>query len=233
VTFPLTTEAPRGRRLDLPGVLVAAAAAVISYGVAITLLLVVPTDGAVAGVAQYLVSGLAPLVAVAIVYAVRVRGLDALGFRRIAPRWVLISIACGLGVIVLNIAVAAIVVTLTGPPGDVQADYRSAATAGPVFLVLTLLVGAVLTPIGEEALFRGVVANWLLRFGAPLAVPVSAAVFALVHGINYILPIAFVVGVVAALLFRATKSIWPGVIVHGVNNAYSVIAPVIFAGAMA
>ena len=39
---------------------------------------------------------------------------------------------------------------------------------------------------------------------------------------------AFVIGLITALLFRATGSIWPGVIVHAVNNSYSVLADVLF-----
>lgn len=218
-------ERPRGRPLDLPAVLIALGAAVLSYGVAVTLLIVVPLEPETAGLAQYLVSGLAPLVAVAILVVVRVRGLGALGVRRIPVRWVLISIGCGVLAIVLSIAASVILILVTGPPsGDLQADYAAASRGGPLLLVLTLLAGAVLTPIGEELLFRGVVTNWLLRFGPWVAVPVGAAVFAPAHGINYVLPVAFVIGIITGLLFHATRSIWPGVIVHVVNNGYSIVA---------
>jgi uncharacterized protein len=221
-TFPTTGT---GRRLDLPAVLIAIAAAAISYGVAITLLIVAgPDDPGVAGVSQYLVSGLAPIVAVAVVYAVRVRGLAELGIRRVRARWLLIAAAAGVGAILLNILAAFVIFSLTGPPSDIQADYQAASAGGPLLLVLSLVAGAMLTPLGEELLFRGVLANWLLRFGPWLAVPLSSAIFAVAHGINYILPIAFIVGVVAVLLFRATGSIWPGVVVHAVNNGYSVLA---------
>ena len=57
-----------------------------------------------------------------------------------------------------------------------------------------------LTPIGEEFLFRGVLYTALARYGPWVAVLVSSAIFAMAHGFNYILPVAFVVGVVAALL---------------------------------
>jgi hypothetical protein len=52
------------------------------------------------------------------------------------------------------------------------------------------------------------------------------------HGINYILPVAFVVGGVAALLLRKTGSVWPGVIVHATNNAYSIVVPAAPRGAV-
>jgi hypothetical protein len=45
-----------------------------------------------------------------------------------------------------------------------------------------------LTPLGEEAVFRGVLLNFLGRWGSWVAVPLSAAIFALAHGINNVLP---------------------------------------------
>lgn len=227
MTAPTTTSPLRP---DLRTLLVAIGAAVVSYGVAVTLLIATRTDSATAGVAQYLVSGLAPAVAVGIAFLVGARDPAALGLRRIPPRWILVSVACGIGAVALTIAVTVVTVVLTGPPSDLQRDYGAAASGGPLLLALTLLAGAVLTPIGEELLFRGVIANWLMRFGAWIAVPLSAMVFALAHGIDYVLPVAFVIGVVAALLLRATGSIWPGVIVHAVNNGYAIVAAAVVAG---
>jgi uncharacterized protein len=221
VTFDPTS---RTRPIDFATVAIAIGAALISYGVAITLLIVLRTDSATAGVSQYLVSGLAPLVAVAIVYVVRVRDLAALGFRKIAPRWILISLAAGVGAVLLSILATIVTVAVSGPPSDLQADYQAASSAGPLMVALALFAGAVLTPLGEELFFRGVITNWLLRFGGWVAIPVGAAIFAVSHGINYITVVAFVVGVIAGLLFRATGSIWPSVIVHAVNNAYAVLA---------
>ena len=221
----------RARPIDSMTVAIIAGSAAISYGVAVTLLLVTRVDSATAGVAQYLVSGLAPIVAVAIVYVVRVRDARALGIRGVTWRWIGIAVGAGIGTIILNILVAMVVVLLTGPPSGVQADYASAYAGGPAVWALAFLAGAVLTPLGEELLFRGVLANWLLRYGGWIAVPVSAAVFAVSHGITYILPVAFVVGVVTALLFRATASIWPGVIVHAIYNGYVILAGALAASA--
>jgi membrane protease YdiL (CAAX protease family) len=48
---------------------------------------------------------------------------------------------------------------------------------------------------------------------------VSALVFAVAHGISIVLPAAFVLGVVNAVMLRRSGSVWPGVIAHAVNNA--------------
>lgn len=224
----LDTLDGRRSRIGWPELGIAALAAAVLYGLGIALILSVP-DGPVwlPGLVQYAVSGLAPLGAFAVVLWLRVHDVRELGVRRVSPRWLLIAVGLGLGVIVTNIAVTVLVVVLTGPPSNLQADYQASAAAGGLAFVAVLALGAVLTPIGEELLFRGVLTNGLARYGPWIAVLGSSAIFAVAHGITYILPVAFVVGVVAALLLRRTGSIWPGVIVHAVNNAYSLIVPAI------
>ena len=44
---------------------------------------------------------------------------------------------------------------------------------------------------------------------------------------NPVMPVAFVVGVGNALLFRRTGSVWPGVFGHGVNNGLASLAAVL------
>lgn len=221
-------ELGRRRRIGWPEVGVAALAAAVFYGIGIAGIWSTPEQPVwLPGIVQYAVSGLAPLGAFAAVWWLRVRDVRPFGLRRVAPKWQLISVAAGIGVIVTNILVTIVVLTLTGPPSNLQADYQASAAAGGLALVAVLLLGAVLTPIGEEFLFRGVLANALARYGPWVAVLGSSAIFAVSHGINYILPVAFVVGVVAALLLRKTGSVWPGVILHAVNNAYSLAVPAI------
>ncbi|WP_259671177.1 CPBP family intramembrane glutamic endopeptidase [Rhizobium sp. NZLR1b] len=85
-------------------------------------------------------------------------------------------------------------------------------------LVLSFLGGAIFTPFGEEVLFRGVVANGLNRYGPFAGVVLSSIIFGLAHGLSVILPIAIMVGVLSASLFRATGSVWPSVVLHCVYN---------------
>jgi membrane protease YdiL (CAAX protease family) len=225
-------EPDRRRLVGWPEVGLAFLAALVTYGSGIAIIWSVPDDQSeLAGIVQYIVSGLAPLGAFAAVLWLRVKDSRALGLRPVAGKWLLISIGAGIGVILLNILVTIVVVSLTGPPSNLQDDYRAAAAGGVLSLIIVIVVGAVLTPIGEEFLFRGVLATALDRYGPWIAVLVSAAVFAVAHGINYILPVAFVVGIVAALLLRKTGSVWPGVVVHATYNAYTLIVPAILAAA--
>lgn len=120
-------------------------------------------------------------------------------------------------------------IAVTGDNQNVQADYQAAASGGRLSFVATLALGAMLTSIGEEFVFRGIIANVLNRYGSWIGVLASSTIFALAHGINPVLPAAFVVGVICALLLRRTGSVWPAVMVHGVHNASSVIIPAILA----
>jgi membrane protease YdiL (CAAX protease family) len=89
-------------------------------------------------------------------------------------------------------------------------------------ILATLFLG-IATPIGEEFLFRGVVTNALLRYGPFVGVVGSASIFALMHGLNMVLPAALVAGLVAGELFRRSGSVWPAVVVHIVFNLPSAV----------
>ncbi|RKS07178.1 hypothetical protein DFP74_2835 [Nocardiopsis sp. Huas11] len=163
-------------------------------------------------------SGIAGLVGFAAAVAVRVRSLGAFGIRRTTWRWMLAGAGWGVVALVVKGGLILAITALTGFDADPQGMYYDAAGGGTAALILTFLFLAVLTPIGEEFLFRGVVTNALLRYGPLVGVLGGSAVFALFHGVNIILPAAFVVGVIAAEVMRRSGSIWPAVAVHCVNN---------------
>ncbi len=92
------------------------------------------------------------------------------------------------------------------------------AVYGTVPFLSSFLGGAIFTPFSEEILFRGVVANALNRYGAFAGIVVSSIIFGLAHGVSVILTIAIMVGILSAVLFRATGSVWPSVVLHSVYN---------------
>ncbi|WP_423739026.1 type II CAAX prenyl endopeptidase Rce1 family protein [Clostridium botulinum] len=56
---------------------------------------------------------------------------------------------------------------------------------------------------------------------------ISSLVFILAHGLNEIFIPAFITGLTKSYLFYRTQSIWPGVVVHMVNNALATILSVL------
>jgi len=176
-------------------------------------------------------SGIAGIVGFVVASSLRIRSLTPFGVRRTSWRWLAIGVAGGLIAFVLARLATLLVTLVVGTTADVQKVYTDTGAASPVSLVLTLLFIAVLTPIGEELLFRGVVANALLRYGKVAGILGSAVVFAAVHGPNLAMVTAVIVGLIDAELFRRSGSIWPGVVVHAMNNLIGIGIGILIAGA--
>lgn len=181
-------------------------------------------DAALRGHVFAALSGVLGFAAFGAAFVIRRRGWAAFGVRRVSWRWLLAGLGLGIGAIVLSRLVVIVVVALTGGAAvDPQGSYQDAASAGAGALALQLLLLGVLTGAGEEFAFRGVLTNALTRYGSAVAVAVSTVVFALAHGINLALIPAVIVGLIAGVLTVRTRSIWPGVVVHVVNNAVGTV----------
>lgn len=106
----------------------------------------------------------------------------------------------------------------TSPIGLVQS-----ARSVPDLLVYFLLI-CVLAPLVEEIIFRGFVYSGLRgQLSFPLAVVLSAAMFAAAH-LN-MAPASMVavagIGVVLAYLYEHTRSLWPSILFHALHNILS------------
>lgn len=97
-------------------------------------------------------------------------------------------------------------------------------------LVLGILVMAALPAVCEELLFRGLVlAAWESR-GTAFAIGVSAALFALLHGNLYGLPVFLLVGAISGYVTFALNSVYAGIVYHTVYNAACLAIPYLLAG---
>lgn len=88
---------------------------------------------------------------------------------------------------------------------------------------LSMLRISILTAIVEEYALRGHVLGNLRKYGDAFAVLMSAAIFALMHGNLIQVPFAMLSGVALGIFTLKTKSIWPAVIAHALNNGLSVV----------
>jgi len=201
-------------------------------GLAVFLVLLLPTAIAVGffqgqpalqGMIGSTAGGVAGVGGFAAAFAIRIRALRPFGFVPVSWRWIVI--ASGLAVVGygLNLLIQFVYVSLIGDDNP-QGVLHAAAQGGALAFTLSLIGGALFTPFGEEILFRGVIANALNRYGAWAGVGVSAVIFGLVHGVSVILPVAIMVGVLSAILFRRTGSIWPCVALHCVYNGTNSLA---------
>lgn len=181
-------------------------------------------DDALRGHMLAALSGLLGFAAFAAAYVIRRRGWGAFGVRRVSWRWLLAGVGLGIAAVAFSRLVVIAVVALTGDLlVDPQSSYQDAARAGGGSLALQLILLGLLTGAGEEFAFRGVLTNALTRYGSVVAVSVSTVIFAVAHGINLALIPALIVGLIAGVLTVRTRSIWPGVVVHVVNNSLGTI----------
>ncbi len=89
----------------------------------------------------------------------------------------------------------------------------------PLTTYATLIASVLVAPFCEEIFFRSFVFMGLLR-GMPLiaAIIFSALIFAVAHADFGSFAVLFFIGLALAFLRWRTRSIWPGVILHALNN---------------
>lgn len=99
----------------------------------------------------------------------------------------------------------------------VMSDF--AMPQNTVAAALFVLNIAIIAPISEEIVFRGVIMNILRRFGDCFALLISSLLFSLVHMNLVQIPNAFLMGLVIGYFTLCTGSLWTGICIHCLNNS--------------
>ena len=94
-------------------------------------------------------------------------------------------------------------------------------------ILLYFLVVAIMPALAEEFAFRGIAMGILRPFSEGLAILVSSALFALMHGNFVQLPFTFCCGLVFAFIDIKANSLLPSIIVHFFNNGLSVLSDIL------
>jgi uncharacterized protein len=200
--------------------LVTLAVVAIAGGVLLTQLRLSPV---VFGLSLAALAVVAPLAAFAAAVLLRIRSLSAFGVRRVSWRWLLIGVGAGVVAFAVKGLVVIASTAVTGNNSNPQTVYADGGSGGVLSLILATVFIGLLVPLSEELFFRGVLTNALLRYGPFVGVVGSTLIFALAHGINIVLPVAVVMGLVGAEIFRRSGSVWPGVVVHVIYNLPTVL----------
>lgn len=175
-------------------------------------------DSVMLGLIFTAISGIGGLAGFFAAFLLRLRSWKSFGICRTTWRWIVMAAALGaVAFIAKGLAIFAYI-ALTGDSGTPQDIYAVGASGGMWTVIFATFFLSIVTPIGEEFLFRGVVTNALLRYGPLVGVFGGALIFAMFHGFNVVFPAAFVAGLVAGEAFRRSGSIWPAVVVHFVIN---------------
>ena len=130
---------------------------------------------------------------------------------------------------ILSIPISAIVANLTHSvlEGFNVKTSSLSAPQGAMETVCFFAVFAVLIPILEELLFRFLILERLRRYGDVAAILISSMLFSLAHSAFQSFPHAFVMGLVLGFVAVKTKSALASIIIHFVNNLFSLVSLVI------
>jgi membrane protease YdiL (CAAX protease family) len=159
----------------------------------------------------------------AVIVAVAPLGRDAipaLGLRPVSWKYPVFG---ALGTLALSVAVSQIGVEPQG--------VKQVVDVLPGRLGVSLLLLAVLAPVVEELVFRGLLYGWIAgRWGSLAAWIVSSLAFAAAHielaHVIMVLPL----GILFGWLRRRTDSLLPSLFAHIVNNGFALIAAVYLPG---
>lgn len=142
--------------------------------------------------------------------------LPALAFRRAGWKMVVFGTA---GALVVSIAVSQLGIE----PEGVKEALNVARD--PALFAASLLVMAVLAPVAEETVFRGLLYGWLdARWGATVAWAASSVLFAAAHVEPAHVILVLPLGLWFGFLRWRSGSLWPSLVAHIVNNGMAVVA---------
>jgi len=106
------------------------------------------------------------------------------------------------------------------PGFDMQESHMPLMGTSSTEWIISALIMVVVAPVLEEIFFRGFIFKTLLeRSKVWIAFLVSAAIFAGIHfEFGTFMPL-FILGLILNWIFFNTKSIYPGILFHIINNA--------------
>ena len=188
-----------------------------------------PAPGAPAAMVAIALFAVQSLILVIAIHLVVIRGRGLawadLGLRRPAVPWVRRAVFATLAAFPLVGLVNAIVASLIGyVPENPQLDIVAPAGISWTTALAMLFALGVVVPIAEELMFRGLLFGWLRsRLGLRPAMAISALCFSLLHGIAWLIPAIFVLGLILAWVYEKSGSLWAAITTHGLFNMISTV----------
>ncbi len=161
---------------------------------------------------------LAYLIPVVLIFAWRRVHPKHLGFGRFD--WNALGLGCGL-LIAAYITILLHNLILVAMGVDTQGETILKALAELESPVWFFIVGAVFAPIVEEIFFRGFLfQGFRQQYGWVRSMLLSSAIFAFAHlDLASLIP-TFILGGVLACVYHKSNSVWPGIILHFLVNAF-------------
>jgi membrane protease YdiL (CAAX protease family) len=161
---------------------------------------------------------LAYLLPVILIFAWRRISWKAIGFGK--SNWSTLSVGCGLLFVgyILIILHNLLLFTLGVDTQGEEIEKMFAGLDSPFWF---FIVGAVFAPLVEEIFFRGFLfQGFRERYGWPAGMLLSSAIFAAAHLDLVALIPTFILGNVLAYVYHRSNSVWPGIFLHFLVNAF-------------
>lgn len=201
--------------------------ALILLGVWVFSVLSQPVPGEQPGITLGYIVALTSLEVFAILISVYIFGIlrnnlhwTDVGFIPSTFRWLAWAAATALIFIpIIGLIALAIQVALGLPTENPQLEFLVPIDISWFGGLVMVILGGLFVPIAEEVLFRGVLYRWMRQFSSPwVAIPVSSALFGLLHGDIAVAGATFVMGIILAWFYERSHSLWPSIVIHAVNN---------------
>ncbi|HEY4386405.1 MAG TPA: CPBP family intramembrane glutamic endopeptidase [Ktedonobacteraceae bacterium] len=146
--------------------------------------------------------------------------LRVLGFRRFAV-WPSLAWVVGLfiGILLINYIYQSLITIFHLNLVTNDQTYYEMSKHAPITVYTVLFISIFIAPVCEEIFFRSFMFMGLVK-GMPreIAIVLSALIFAVAHGDVGSFIVLFFIGLALAFLRWRTQSIWPGILLHLLNN---------------
>lgn len=176
-----------------------------------------------------LTSSILTIVIFFLIYIIKKKNIsDELYFKDTNKPNYLIALMLGVSVWLFNMGF----VSLLSETGLFVKSFKALednmAFVGVNNVILSILVVGIVAPFAEELLFRGVIYNKLSKnISITATIIIQGILFGIYH-MNFVQGLyASLLGILFGYITFKTKSIWPAIIIHMVNNTISIIAPYI------
>lgn len=138
-------------------------------------------------------------------------------FRSSAFGWIFAAL-------VAYLVLTSIYTVLVDPPSEQLPNGLENADQDVLLAVATGMLLIVVAPFAEELFFRGFLYQAFRNsFGVLPGALLSALIFGAIHFEFFKLVQLAILGVILALLFEKTQSLWPPIILHGINNTLAFV----------
>ena len=145
--------------------------------------------------------------------------------------WVKTTLSA-IAVIAFILAFSYVYQTYIVPGIELQGEMRRLLAAIPDTTGNTILLFfaiAILAPVVEELVFRGLLQTSLMNYMNPyLAIGLASVIFGAIHFQFYAFPVLAVLGAAFGYLYYVTGSLRVNIVAHVLNNAFALLQPYLF-----